>query len=376
MTRRPQGSDDTVRVARVAAGMADPPPGPGARRAAGGRFALGPVAVLVAAAAAGGAIGAFWILLPARDRGTEAQAPPAARRAEPPEVARAPAEAAPRSAPAPWEAAGGTPRAAPPPPLPAAVEPAPPPPPGSPPLFREAALATLLPATPTMVRLEENPQVFVLVFPDLESQGAALNRVAALVEKAGLPRDRVVGRGELSDFLSATGEQPATWYYGHDYAGAAIARFFALAERDGIPLEAGELWLREQYRIARAVADPAREVALISAPNPDARLDPAMRATILRHEIGHGHFFTRPEVAAHVMRVWTGRFTEDDRTRFRRFLGREGYDTRDDRLMANEAMAYLLFTPDPRFFTASHLGTDLAGLERLRRMMEEGWPPP
>jgi hypothetical protein len=41
------------------------------------------------------------------------------------------------------------------------------------PAFGEAELLALRPADPGMWRLGENPRVFVLLFPDLEQQGAA-----------------------------------------------------------------------------------------------------------------------------------------------------------------------------------------------------------
>ncbi len=363
----PPGPDDTVRLpsprrAEPSAAAAPPergaaaaPPEPGAAAAPPlgpaprRRWAIG-AAIALLLAGAGGA----WLVLSPR-------AP------VPPEQAARPATPPPATPPAPTPPAPTSP--APAPQGPAALGP-------TIPLLDEATLTTLLPAEPVMVRLRENPQVFVLLFPDLEAQGEALNRLAALVEKAGLPRDRLLSDEALAAAIAATGETPGTWYYGHDYPGAEIARFLSLAERDGIRLNRSEQWVAEQFRHARALVPPEREVALISAANPDARADAAMRAAILRHEIGHGHFFTLREVAAHVLRVWREAFTEAEREAFRRFLGREGYDTGNERLMANEAMAYLVFTPDARFFAPRHVGLTEAEVARLRRLMREGAPFP
>jgi hypothetical protein len=245
-----------------------------------------------------------------------------------------------------------------------------------PPLATEAEIASAWPAARSMVRLKENPRVFVLLFTSLEEQGAALNRMAALIEKAGLPRDRLLEDGELAAAIARSGDTAATWYLGHDYAGADLARFFNLAERDGIRLNALELWVRDRFEEARALTPAGTEVALVSVPNPDTRLDAPARAAILRHEIGHGHFFTRPDLAAHVLRVWRERFTEQERAAIAGFLAREGYDPSNERLMANEAMAYLLFTPDPRFFDAHHVGMAGPALERLRATMRDGLPLP
>jgi hypothetical protein len=245
-----------------------------------------------------------------------------------------------------------------------------------PPLATEDELAAMLPAAPTMLRLRENPRIFVLLYPTLEEQGAGLNRLAALIEKAGLPRDRLLDDVELTRAIHVNGDTPATWYLGHDYQGTDLARFFALAERDGIALNPSEIWVRDRFREARALVPPDEEVALISTANPDHRMDTAMRAAILRHEIGHGHFFTRPEFAAHVIRVWREGFRESDRRAFREFLAREGYDASNERLMANEAMAYLIFTPDARFFAARHVGMTEPDIARLRQALRDGMPLP
>lgn len=248
--------------------------------------------------------------------------------------------------------------------------------PAGPRLLSEAEIAALAPTVAEVVRLRENPRVFVLLFPDLDSQGAALNRLAALIEKADLPRDRLLNDTELSAAIARGGDTAATWFYGHDYRGADAERFFALASRDGIALSRPELWVRDQLRAARALVPREQEIALVSAASPDGRMDPAMRATVLRHEVSHGHFFTLPDVAAHVVRAWRERFSEADRATLRAFLGREGYDTSNEELMANEAMAYLLFTPDARIFSARLLGVSEPELARLRALMSQGLPVP
>lgn len=243
------------------------------------------------------------------------------------------------------------------------------------PVLSEAEIADHRSAWPTLLRLAENPRVFVLDFPDLASQGAALNRVAAMIEKAGLPRDRVLAEAEMAVVLARAGETAETYYLGHDYRGSDLERFFAAAARDGMALGEAERWVAAQLERARAEAG-AGEVALISLAGPGARLDEAMRRAILRHEIGHGHDFTLPFYAAHVRRVWAERFTEADRAAFRAFLGREGYDTTNEDLMAGEMQAYLLFTPDERFFSPRLLGLDAARVEALRGLLRERAPVP
>ncbi|UFN47566.1 hypothetical protein LPC08_16285 [Roseomonas sp. OT10] len=242
-------------------------------------------------------------------------------------------------------------------------------------LLPEADIADHRSVWPTLLRLAENPRVFVMDFPDLATQGAALNRVAAMIEKAGLPRDRVLPEAEMAAVLARAGETAETYYFGHDYRGADLDRFFAAAARDGLALSEAERWVEAQLARARALAGPG-EVALISVAAPGARLDAAARRTILHHEVGHGHDFTLPFYAAHVRRVWAERFTEADRAAFRDFLGREGYDTTNEDLMAGEMQAYLLFTPDERFFSPRIVGLAPERVEDLRQMLRERAPLP
>jgi hypothetical protein len=218
-------------------------------------------------------------------------------------------------------------------------------------------------AEPSLARLAENPRILVLDFPDLESQAAMLNRVAALVEKAGLPRERVLGEAEMAEVIAATGQPAALFYIGHNYRSRDLARFVALAARDGIALNPQEAWLRE----AAALLGPD-PFALISLPQPSVIFDAAARETILRHEVAHGFFFTDDAFAAALTRLWREAFTPSERAGFETFLAREGYDAAIEELVVNEAMAYLLFTPDPRFFRPGLAGLDEAGAARLRNL--------
>lgn len=243
-----------------------------------------------------------------------------------------------------------------------------------PPLMEEAAIREHRADRPTLIRLAGNPAIFLIDFPTLDAQGAALNRVAALVEKTGLPRNRVLTEAEMAAAIAQAGETAATFYFGHNYRGADLARFFALAERDGLALSEAETGLRAQYLLARGLVPTGQEIVLLSVAAPGAQMDAAGRATILHHELSHGRYGTEPAYAAHIRRVWNGRFTEAERATFRAFLGRESYDTGIEELMIDEAQAYLLHTPDPRFFTPAHLGMSAAEVARLRALMLDGLP--
>ncbi|MBP0491768.1 hypothetical protein [Roseomonas indoligenes] len=264
---------------------------------------------------------------------------------------------------------GLTERPAVPGPLSSPAQEAPPPPaPVFPAMDREAVLRWQ-PAETTIVRLADLPGVFLIAFPDLARQGRAMNRIAAFVEKALAPRDRLLDDTALAAAIAAEGQTAETYYYGHDYALAEMERFFALARASGIALNAEERWLEAQMPALGAGARTAPR-AVITIPAEAGSFDASARRAVLEHEAGHGLFFTDPAFAAQVTRAWREVFTEAERDAFRRFLKAEGYDTSLEWLMANEAMAYLVFTPDTRFFDpARDLGLDPAAAERLRAAM-------
>ena len=336
--------DATVRLPRP--GPAPPPaPVPPARA---GRAALAAGAGAVALVAAAG--GAWWWLT----RGP----------AEPPPKPEAPAAS--MAVPDPVAA----PRTSSPP----RAMVLPPPADFAPPVASEEAILAHRAERPVVFRLDANPRVFILDFPGLDLQGAALNRVAALVEKVRQPRDRVLDDAALAAAITASGETPGTYYYGHNYRGRDLERFFALADRDGVALNEEERWLRGEVARLRRLVPLPEDFALVSVPGLEPRVDAAMRRAILHHEIGHGHFFTDARFAAHVALVWRDVFTEAERARFRAFLEREGYDPALEEVMMNEAMAYLIFTPDARFFTPAHAGLDDARADALRAALRAGAP--
>ena len=246
--------------------------------------------------------------------------------------------------------------------------------PAPPPLLETQALLAHAAQVPTVLRWAANSLVWLLDFPSLESQGQAMNRAAALLEKAATPRDRVLDDAGLAAAIAADRRTSANWYLGHNYRASALRRMAMLAARDGITLNPLEAWVIGQAELARQL-EPSRDVAILGVPAVGAQVDGGMRAAILRHELGHGQFFTMPIFAAQVMRVWDQGFTEADRHDLRRFLATEGYDTALDEVMANESMAYLLYTPDRRFFDpARDLGWPDSRAELARALLRVGAP--
>jgi hypothetical protein len=260
----------------------------------------------------------------------------------------------------------------------AIVQPGPPPsflpaPQPAPPAWvvQSAADEAALLAAPTdrlrIYRLAAAPSILVLLFPSLHAQALALNRVGAFVEKRDAPRDRVLDDAELRAKAEATPGGFDGYYYGHDYRVADLARFFAVAAGQGVALRPEERAL--QAGLTDLPVPPEGGVgAIVTLPPLSA--SPAIgatdRAAILRHELAHGVYFTDAAYAAYVQRFWQQSMSAAERAGFRRFLGTEGYDVANEDLVCNEMQAYLIHTPDPRYFSPGLAGLAPARAAALR----------
>ena len=252
----------------------------------------------------------------------------------------------------------------------------PPPPVPAPtiPMASEVAIQAESPAALTVLRFDYNPSIIVLDFPTLAEQGRMLNRLAALIEKAGVPHDRLLNDTELAAAILASGATADTYYYGHDYRAADVARFFAYAGRDHVLLNADEQHLGRI--VARAASEPFGFGAVISLPRADAdnQVDIPSRIAILHHELSHGEYFTNATYAGFVRTIWSSVLTEPERAAFRAYLADEGYDPALEDLMTNEMQAYLMHTPDRRFFDPDKLGISAARLDQIRQSFVAGMP--
>ncbi|KQP35451.1 hypothetical protein ASF44_19090 [Pseudorhodoferax sp. Leaf274] len=243
-----------------------------------------------------------------------------------------------------------------------------------------------------IARLQGNAAVLVIEFPGLLSQGQAMNRVAALLEKKGASRDRVLGDAELASLIRASGDNAATFYLGHDYTAEGLARFFSLAQAQGVALAAAELRLRQLLLDTGMLAEgggggapayratgPGAVVSFsaVQADDPattqDESMDERRRASVLRHELSHGDFFTKASYRAHCWRFWR-QLDDAERASWRRYLRGLGYDDADEELMVNETQALLMHTPDTRDFNAAALGVTPAQLEALRMRFQLSAP--
>lgn len=238
--------------------------------------------------------------------------------------------------------------------------------------------------------LRGNAAVLVIQFPGLLAQGRALNRAAALIEKGGMRRDRVLTDAELRAALLASGDNEASYFFGHDYRAEDLGRFFSLAQAQQLVLNADELRLRQLLLDAGLLQAPAPGrfsgtpgLALISfsaeqADDPatlqDESVDAQRRESVLRHELSHGRYFTDAAYRDHCRRFWRERLSETERQAWRRYLDRQGYDPGNEDLMANETQALLMHTPDTRDFDAAALGMGERELEGQRARFRLGLP--
>lgn len=215
----------------------------------------------------------------------------------------------------------------------------------------EAQILDHVAAGLTVFRFADHQRILVLDFATLRQQGLMLNRVAALIEKAGSPRNRVLTDAELAAAIRAGGDTVETYYYGHDYSAASLQRFFRLLDGEHIEADPEEARLRRLLEQEGWLAEGAQG-GLISIPAIGAHPDitRSARATILHHELSHGVFFSDPAYAGYVAGFWQSGLSGAERDAVRGFLGSEGYDTGYEELMYNEMQAYLMFTRDPAFF--------------------------
>lgn len=222
-----------------------------------------------------------------------------------------------------------------------------------------------------LYRWRDHPAVLVIQFPGLLAQGQALNRAAALLEKGQGRRDRVLDDADLRALLAASGDNMASFFLGHDYASEGLARFFDLARVQGIALNGGEqrlldLLLRlgllsqgsDGYAGAGGHALVSFSALQVDDPYtlPDEGMDEVRRASVLRHELSHGRFFTDAAYRAHCWRFWRERLTEAERQQWHTYLAAAGYDGSIEELMVNETQALLMHTPDARDVDAESLG--------------------
>lgn len=223
------------------------------------------------------------------------------------------------------------------------------------------------------------PNLYVFDFIDLDAQAEMLNRIAALVELADAPRDRILSKAEISELLAKAGRSWRTLYHGHDYRAADLARFYRLAQTQPSPLNEAESqllelllelkFLKAELKDSGAVyvaLEPAK--ALISIPEDEN--SPAkptdLRRELLSHELRHGLYFTDQTFRERCRQLWLS-LPERQRKPIRAFLTQLGYDLTQETLLINEFQAYLSASEPAEL--AHRLGLSEAEVQTIRQQL-------
>ena len=176
----------------------------------------------------------------------------------------------------------------------------------------------------------------VLVFDtaDYATQARLFRRLAFFVEKRGF-RGQLLGDDELAGRRG---------YNAHDYAAPDLARFFSLAQEQGLALNDQELLLRS-VAVAHGILQPdpgggwrAGTGAILSISQASYA---QLRDLLLRHEALHGLYFTHAPFREAVWAAWQ-QLTEDEQRFWILLLAAVNYDVDYPDLVVNEFQSYLL----------------------------------
>lgn len=226
---------------------------------------------------------------------------------------------------------------------------------------------------------EPDPRVLLLEFPDRSSQAAAMNRLAAFVEKRGV-RGRLLNDRQLADYIRRQGIAPEDFYLAHDYRFRDLARFFTAAGAGTDPGPAvqnrdssGHIPVNSKAATPRVALNPfewalfrllsgrglfskqlkggqsqkltaSRPGVLLTLP---ANTTASTRRWVLTHELRHALYFLNDRYRGAVNQVWHRRLDRTDRQAIRRALTLADYDPSDETLMRNEFQAYVLAESRP-----------------------------
>ncbi|WP_087732484.1 hypothetical protein [Paraburkholderia piptadeniae] len=229
--------------------------------------------------------------------------------------------------------------------------------------IRRVPLARLEASLPGDARLVlfaiiDRPGLYVMHAPGLAGQGAMFSRVVALFERRDMPRDHIVTMTEIATHARRFRTNAADLTAGNNFSSTELAHFFDLARGQHLTLTPGE---RALQRIAVQMgligerngnwqARSARDF-LITIPGlgtgPGGEIiDAPVRAAILSHELGHWQYFSDDAYAQACRSFWWRELSYEQRAELTRQLEALGYDA-SDRIVVDEAQAYLLHTPAP-----------------------------
>jgi hypothetical protein len=244
---------------------------------------------------------------------------------------------------------------------------------------------------PMVWQYADNPNIYVFDFPGLTLQGRTFNRITQFTEQQSKrePYPKVLTSAELERFMANARRTQADFAFGHDVLVSELVQFFNFAQRDQVTLYPEEIALRD-FLVERGMMRNWRgfwqglqpNVVVLSVPQVQERkadepkITEGARYTILLHEMSHAEYYTNPAYAKYCLNFVAEVLTPEQRERFIAFLSALGYQVvGDDELLVNETQAYLMFTPDPKSFSAGKLGVSPEELAAMRAAFVRGRPP-
>lgn len=238
-------------------------------------------------------------------------------------------------------------------------------------------------------QMAENPNVYVFDFNGLNNQGRSFNRITQFTEQQTTePYPKVLNNLELSRYIEAARRTQADFAFGHDVLVGELVQFFNYALRDKVELNPEEILVRDflteqgLIRFWRGFYQAMRpDVVILAVPQTQDRkanepmVSTGARYAILLHELAHGEYYTNTHYQKFCQRFWYETLTENQREAFKKFLGNFNYAVNNEELLINEMQAYLMFTPDPKSFSARKLGVSDAELDQMRSAFRRASPP-
>lgn len=238
-------------------------------------------------------------------------------------------------------------------------------------------------------QMAENPNVYVFDFKGLNNQGRSFNRITQFTEQQTTePYPKVLNNLELSRYIEAARRTQADFAFGHDVLVGELVQFFNYALRDKVELNPEEILVRDflteqgLIRFWRGFYQAMRpDVVILAVPQTQDRkanepmVSAGARYAILLHELAHGEYYTNTHYQKFCQRFWYETLTENQREAFKKFLGNFNYAVNNEELLINEMQAYLMFTPDPKSFSARKLGVSDAELDQMRSAFRRASPP-
>ncbi len=180
------------------------------------------------------------------------------------------------------------------------------------------------------------PGVLVFDTRSYAVQDDLFKRLAFFVEKPGYA-------GTIPNPAELSGKHG---WNAHDYKAEDLARFFDVAEKNGIPLTPGETDLLRiilaEGMLQKTASGYAGEDGAVLSVSRESGDD--LRRLLLAHECSHGVFFSLSEFRDECAKAWSA-LSDVERRTWLLFLESNTYDVSNDYLVINEFQSYLFQQP-------------------------------